>query len=82
MSHLIPARLPQLLMNGTTGIAVGMATNIPPHNVGELCDALIDLSKHKDLTVEMMANSPARRLLERLAFKAVPGTGRLVTMRY
>jgi len=48
---VIPARLPQLLMNGTTGIAVGMATNIPPHNLGELCDALIDLSRHKDLTV-------------------------------
>src|SRR5712664_2698115 len=49
---VIPARLPQLLMNGTTGIAVGMATNIPPHNLGELCDALIDLSKHKDLDVK------------------------------
>ena len=46
---VIPARLPQLLMNGTTGIAVGMATNIPPHNLEELCDALIELSKHKDL---------------------------------
>src|SRR6266436_6264643 len=49
---VIPARLPQLLMNGTTGIAVGMATNIPPHHLGELCDALIDLSKHKDLDVK------------------------------
>jgi DNA gyrase subunit A len=49
---VIPARLPQLLMNGTTGIAVGMATNIPPHNLGELCDALIELSKHKDLAVK------------------------------
>src|SRR5436190_1498454 len=49
---VIPARLPQLLMNGTTGIAVGMATNIPPHHLGELCDALIDLSKHKDLAVK------------------------------
>src|SRR3954452_2871431 len=49
---VIPARLPQLLMNGTTGIAVGMATNIPPHNLSELCDALIDLSKHKDLEVK------------------------------
>jgi len=48
---VIPARLPQLLMNGTTGIAVGMATNIPPHNLGELCDALMDLSRHKDLAV-------------------------------
>src|SRR6059058_1901608 len=51
---VIPARLPQLLMNGTTGIAVGMATNIPPHNLGELCDALIDLSRHKDLEVKDM----------------------------
>jgi DNA gyrase subunit A len=42
---VIPARVPQLLMNGTTGIAVGMATNVPPHNLGELADALIDLSK-------------------------------------
>jgi DNA gyrase subunit A len=49
---VIPARLPQLLMNGTTGIAVGMATNIPPHNLPELCDALLDLSKHKDLEVK------------------------------
>src|ERR1043166_4777850 len=48
---VIPARLPQLLMNGTTGIAVGMATNIPPHNLEELCDALHDLSLHKDLKV-------------------------------
>src|SRR5205823_10440882 len=48
---VVPARLPQLLMNGTTGIAVGMATNIPPHNLGELCDALRELSLHKDLKV-------------------------------
>src|SRR4051812_9825085 len=48
---VIPSRLPQLLMNGTTGIAVGMATNIPPHNLDELCDALRDLSLHKDLKV-------------------------------
>src|SRR5207237_1307558 len=46
---VIPARLPQLLMNGTTGIAVGMATNIPPHNLQELCDALIDLIAHPKL---------------------------------
>src|SRR4051812_839379 len=43
---VVPARLPQLLMNGTTGIAVGMATNIPPHNITEICDALIDLIAH------------------------------------
>jgi DNA gyrase subunit A len=49
---VIPARVPQLLMNGATGIAVGMATNIPPHNLDELCEALIELSKHKDLEVK------------------------------
>src|SRR5881227_34595 len=42
-------RLAQLLMNGTTGIAVGMATNIPPHNVQELCDALVELIAHPKL---------------------------------
>src|SRR5258708_6376076 len=46
---VIPARVPQLLMNGTTGIAVGMATNIPPHNLGELVDALVDLIAHPKL---------------------------------
>src|SRR5438105_15773364 len=46
---VIPARLPQLLMNGTTGIAVGMATNIPPHNLGELCAALVEMIKDKSL---------------------------------
>jgi DNA gyrase subunit A len=38
---VLPARLPNLLLNGSSGIAVGMATNVPPHNLGELCDALI-----------------------------------------
>jgi len=37
---VLPARLPQLLVNGSSGIAVGMATNIPPHNVGEICEAV------------------------------------------
>ncbi len=40
---LLPARLPNLLMNGASGIAVGMATNIPPHNLGEIVDALVAL---------------------------------------
>src|SRR3990172_8578955 len=40
---LLPARLPNLLMNGSSGIAVGMATNIPPHNLGEVIDALVTL---------------------------------------
>src|SRR5437764_1134814 len=52
---VIPARLPQLLMNGTTGIAVGMATNIPPHNVQELCDALVELIAHpKEETKDLL----------------------------
>ena len=40
---VLPGRLPQLLINGSSGIAVGMATNIPPHNLGEICDAIIRL---------------------------------------
>ncbi|MGQ0506179.1 MAG: DNA gyrase subunit A, partial [Myxococcaceae bacterium] len=46
---VIPARVPQLLMNGTTGIAVGMATNIPPHNINELIDACVELISHPKL---------------------------------
>jgi DNA gyrase subunit A len=38
---VLPSKLPNLLVNGSTGIAVGMATNIPPHNIGEVCDALL-----------------------------------------
>ncbi len=48
---VLPTRIPQLLLNGTMGIAVGMATNIPPHNLGELMDALLALSKNPDLEV-------------------------------
>src|SRR6202163_3803964 len=40
---VLPGRLPQLLVNGSSGIAVGMATNIPPHNIGEICDAIVHL---------------------------------------
>ncbi|MBM3516003.1 MAG: DNA topoisomerase IV subunit A, partial [Alphaproteobacteria bacterium] len=42
---IMPSAVPNLLANGSTGIAVGMATNIPPHNIGELCDALLHLIK-------------------------------------
>jgi len=45
---LLPARFPNLLANGAMGIAVGMATNIPPHNVGEICQALLYLMDHKE----------------------------------
>ena len=48
---VLPANFPNLLANGASGIAVGMATNIPPHNVGELCEALLHLIKHPRATV-------------------------------
>jgi len=47
---VLPARIPNLLINGTTGIAVGMATNIPPHNLGEVCVALLKLLDNEDLS--------------------------------
>ncbi len=47
---VLPARLPNLLINGATGIAVGMATNVPPHNLGEICTALIKLLDNPDLS--------------------------------
>jgi DNA gyrase subunit A len=48
---VLPARLPQLLLNGTVGIAVGMATNIPPHNLGELVDGIVHLIDEPECTV-------------------------------
>ncbi len=47
---VLPARIPQLLLNGSSGIAVGMATNIPPHNLGELIDGLQALIKRPELS--------------------------------
>ena len=49
---VLPAKLPQLLLNGTTGIAVGMATSIPPHNLGEVIDGVMHLSENPDSTIE------------------------------
>ena len=49
---VLPARLPNLLVNGSTGIAVGMATNIPPHNLGEICRAVERLIDQPDATVD------------------------------
>ncbi len=47
---VLPAQLPFLLLNGSSGIAVGMATNIPPHNLGEIVDGLIELVENKDIS--------------------------------
>ena len=49
---VLPALLPNLLVNGSSGIAVGMATNIPPHNLGEVCDGLIHLIDNPEATTE------------------------------
>lgn len=56
---VFPAKVPNLLLNGGSGIAVGMATNIPPHNLGELCDAITLAIDKPDATVdELMAKIP------------------------
>ena len=52
--RVLPARIPTLLVNGSSGIAVGMATSIPPHNMGEVIDALLAMIKTPDLTVEQL----------------------------
>src|SRR5438105_2159616 len=49
---VLPAQVPNLLINGVSGIAVGMATNIPPHNLKEVCGALVALLDDRDLTLE------------------------------
>ncbi len=54
--EILPAQLPTLLINGADGIAVGMATNIPPHNLGEVCDALLALIENPDLTLEQIVD--------------------------
>ena len=49
---VLPAKYPNLLVNGAGGIAVGMATNIPPHNLGEVIDAVFALMENRDITIE------------------------------
>lgn len=53
---VLPAKLPNLLINGTVGIAVGMASNIPPHNLGEVCDAVLELIKNKNITIDELSD--------------------------
>src|SRR5881396_1772779 len=52
---VLPARFPNLLVNGSSGIAVGMATNIPPHNLGEVVDAIIAMIEDPDIDVERLS---------------------------
>ena len=49
---VLPARFPNMLVNGSSGIAVGMATNIPPHNLGEVIDGVIQVMEHPDITID------------------------------
>lgn len=53
---VLPANFPNLLGNGAAGIAVGMATSIPPHNVAELCEALLHLIKHPNATIDKLVS--------------------------
>jgi len=70
---VLPARFPNLLVNGTQGIAVGMATNIPPHNLGEVVKACVHLIQHPDATVA--------QLMKYIKGPDFPLGGRLVTDR-
>jgi DNA gyrase subunit A len=51
---ILPTSIPNLLINGSSGIAVGMATNVPPHNVTEVCDAIVALIDNPDMTLEQL----------------------------
>lgn len=51
---VLPSRIPNLLINGASGIAVGMATNIPPHNLGEVVDGLVALVENPDITIKQL----------------------------
>ncbi len=53
--HVLPSKVPNLLLNGSMGIAVGMATNIPPHNLGELCEAVGTMIANPKITVDELA---------------------------
>jgi DNA gyrase subunit A len=67
---VLPARLPNLLLNGSSGIAVGMATNIPPHNLGELINACLLVLERPEATLD--------QLLERIPAPDFPTGGRIV----
>src|SRR6185437_2843949 len=53
---VLPSRVPNLLVNGSGGIAVGMATNVPPHNLGEVLDAVVHLIRNPDAPVDDLMN--------------------------
>jgi DNA gyrase subunit A len=86
---VLPSRIPQLLLNGSSGIAVGMATNIPPHNLGELIDGLVAVIHNPEITdLQLMQYIPGpdfptgAQILGTSAIKEAYTTGRgSITMR-
>lgn len=86
---VLPSRFPNLLVNGSAGIAVGMATNIPPHQLGEIIDGVLAVSKNSDITVdELMEYIPgpdfptAGLILGRSGIRKAYQTGRgSITLR-
>ena len=70
---VLPAKLPNLLLNGSTGIAVGMATNIPPHNLTELCGAIIHLIDEPQATLSELMHYSARARLSHRRLHRRPG---------
>lgn len=86
---VLPARVPQLLLNGSSGIAVGMATNIPPHNLGEIIDGLVALIQNPEITdLELMHYIPGPdfptggQILGKASIREAYTTGRgSITMR-
>ncbi|WP_226654100.1 DNA gyrase subunit A [Pseudalkalibacillus hwajinpoensis] len=80
---VLPARFPNLLVNGASGIAVGMATNIPPHNLGEVIEGILELSRNPEITIpELMEFIPgpdfptAAEILGREGIRKAYTTGR------
>ncbi len=70
---VLPAQFPNLLVNGVSGIAVGMATNIPPHNLGDICRACVQLIENSDATTA--------QLLDRIKGPDFPLGGKIITDR-
>lgn len=62
--EVLPVRLPNLLVNGSDGIAVGMVTSIPPHNLGEVIDAVIATIKNGDITTKELMSTFRDRIFQ------------------
>jgi len=83
---VLPARLPNLLVNGSSGIAVGMATNIPPHHLGEICDATIALIDDPEITSDDLSQHvrgpdfPTGGTIYRFESQRNPLTGEMETI--